>query len=65
MFWEIQKFSGQEVNKMKSSVSPYSEEHSQSKQRIQDITGKNYKSLPMKYLDYHYKNNKSLPKSRP
>ena len=61
MFWEIQKFSGQEVNKMKSSVSPYSEEHSQSKQRIQEITCKTYKCLQIKYLaDKYIKEGKTM-----
>ncbi|XP_015167940.1 uncharacterized protein [Solanum tuberosum] len=45
-----EKVSGQEVNKMKSSVSLSNKEHSHSKRRIQEITGMTYKSLPIKYL---------------
>ena len=39
---------------MKSSVSLYSKEHSQSNQRIQEITCKTYKCLQIKYLAEKY-----------
>ena len=39
---------------MKSGVSHYRKENSKSRQKINDITGKTYKSLPIKYFASHY-----------
>ena len=39
---------------MKSGVSLYRKENSQTRQKIQDITGKTYKSLQIKYFASQY-----------
>lgn len=47
-----ERVSRQKINKSKSRVSLFSKEHDQARQRVEEITGMSYKSLPIKYMGF-------------